>query len=87
MSQELWAAAIAELGSACIQRVELNKNTIEEMQPTFEWCLREMQRLLINDEMNLKNKFNTINEKDTRSSKTYELKKIINSVRRDEKFY
>ena len=86
MSQELWAAAIAELGAACIERVEMNMNTMEEIQPTFEWCLHEMEQLLIKENLEFKNDTNAMSGFSRKNDKKCKIKKIMVQVGRHEKF-
>ena len=87
MSQELWASALAELGAACIQRVEMNMNTVEEIQSTFEWCLVEMEQLLLNQDMNYKKDTNAKTKNQIKNDKKSKLKKIMKEAVKYKKFY
>ena len=43
----LMANALADTIKACMERVEMNQNTLQELEPTFEWCLHEMEQIII----------------------------------------
>ena len=85
MSVELWASALAELGATCIERVEMNKNSMDEIQPAFEWCLHELEQLLLDDIMNLKNGSNNKSRKYRKKNKMSKIKKILVPARRHER--
>ena len=44
----LMEKALAETMLTCILRVEMNQNTQAELEPIFEWCLQEMEQIIIN---------------------------------------
>ena len=43
----LMANALADTIKACMERVEMHQNTLAELEPTFEWCLHEMEQIAI----------------------------------------
>ena len=43
----LMANALADTIKACMERVEMHQNTLQELEPTFEWCLHEMEQIAI----------------------------------------